>query len=54
MSNDILPDWFDAFLLNVCEIPDRNSPVDDPCAVVATLDELRQCAINAIEATSNG
>jgi len=44
-----LPQWFDAFLTNVCEIPDRNSPEDEPEAIVATLDELRACALNAIE-----
>jgi hypothetical protein len=43
-----LPDWFDAFLTNVCEIPDRNSPDDEPDAIVATLEELRECALNAI------
>ncbi|MBR8344180.1 hypothetical protein [Burkholderia ambifaria] len=44
-----LPHWFDAFLTNVCEIPDRNSPEGEPDAVVASRDELRNCAINAIE-----
>jgi hypothetical protein len=45
-----LPEWFDAFLTNVCEMPDRNSPDDEPDAIVATLQELRACALNAIEA----
>ncbi|KVC49872.1 hypothetical protein WS58_06280 [Burkholderia pseudomultivorans] len=44
-----LPHWFEMFLTNVCEIPDRNSPGDEPDAIVATLDELRNCAMNAIE-----
>ncbi|WP_155648315.1 hypothetical protein [Burkholderia cepacia] len=44
-----LPHWFEMFLTNVCEIPDRNSPEDEPDAIVATLDELRNCALNAIE-----
>ncbi|MDF0501581.1 hypothetical protein POK33_12720 [Burkholderia cenocepacia] len=48
-SPDELPHWFEMFLTNVCEIPDRNSPEDEPDAVVATLDELRNCALNAIE-----
>ncbi|WP_186265040.1 hypothetical protein [Burkholderia gladioli] len=46
---DGLPAWFDAFLKNVCEIPDRNSPDGEPKAIVATLDELKSCALNAIE-----
>jgi hypothetical protein len=44
-----LPSWFEAFLVNVCEIPDRNSPEDEPEAIVATLAELRDCALSAIE-----
>ncbi|WP_196486212.1 hypothetical protein [Burkholderia cepacia] len=44
-----LPQWFEMFLTNVCELPDRNSPEDEPDAIVATLDELRNCALNAIE-----
>ena len=44
-----LPAWFDKFLTNACEIPDRNSPDDEPDAIVATLEELRNCAVNAIE-----
>ncbi|MGN8190318.1 hypothetical protein ACTJLD_30475 [Burkholderia sp. 22088] len=44
-----LPHWFEMFLTNVCELPDRNSPEGEPDAIVATLDELRNCAINAIE-----
>ncbi|WP_334033939.1 hypothetical protein [Burkholderia cepacia] len=44
-----LPHWFEMFLTNVCEISDRNSPDGEPDAIVATLDELRNCALNAIE-----
>lgn len=44
-----LPAWFDTFLTNVCEIPDRNSPDGEPDAIVATLGELKHCALNAIE-----
>lgn len=44
-----LPAWFDTFLQNVCEIPDRNSPEDEPEAMVATEQDLRNCALNAIE-----
>ena len=44
-----LPAWFDTFLTNVCEIPDRNSPVGEPDAIIATLNELKHCALNAIE-----
>ncbi|MDN7540211.1 Lar family restriction alleviation protein [Burkholderia cenocepacia] len=44
-----LPHWFEMFLTNVCELPDRNSPEGEPDAIVATLDELRNCALNAIE-----
>lgn len=44
-----LPAWFDKFLMNVCEIPDRNSPDDEPAAIVATLEEMRNCAVSAIE-----
>ncbi|WP_244128533.1 hypothetical protein [Burkholderia gladioli] len=44
-----LPAWFDTFLTRVCEIPDRNSPDGEPDAIVATLGELKHCALNAIE-----
>lgn len=44
-----LPSWFDAFLVNVCELSDRNSPENEPNAIVATPEELRSCALNAIE-----
>lgn len=47
-----LPAWFDTFLINVCEIPDRNSPEDEPEVIVATLEELKSCALNAIEQCS--
>jgi hypothetical protein len=44
-----LPARFEKFLTNVCELPDRNSPEDEPDAVIATLDDLRSCALSAIE-----
>jgi hypothetical protein len=47
-----LPAWFDAFLTNVCELPGRNGPDDEPNAIVATLEELKSCALNAIDATA--
>lgn len=47
--NELLPAWFNLFLTNVCELPDRNSPDDEPEAIFATLEELRNCAISAIE-----
>ncbi|WP_181279484.1 hypothetical protein [Burkholderia gladioli] len=46
---DGLPAWFDTFLTNVCEIPDRSSPEGEPDAIIATLEELKNCALNAIE-----
>lgn len=49
-----LQSWFDAFLANVCEIPDRNSPEDEPDAMIATTEELRGCALNAIENMAMG
>jgi hypothetical protein len=36
----------------VCEIPDRNSPEGEPEAMIATAEELRNCALNAIENTA--
>ncbi|MBW5284195.1 hypothetical protein [Burkholderia gladioli] len=47
--NELLPAWFKLFLTNVCELPFRNSPDDEPEAIFATLEELRTCAISAIE-----
>lgn len=46
-----LPAWWEDFTNRVCEIPDRNSPEDEPEAIVATLEELAHCALNAIEDT---
>lgn len=43
-----LPLWWDAFILNICELPDRNSPDDEPEAMVATADELEGCALRAM------
>ena len=44
-----LPDWWNQFIENVCEIPDRNSPEDEPEAMIATAEELETCALRAIE-----
>lgn len=44
-----LPAWWDAFILNICELPDRTSPEDEPLAMIATADELEGCALRAIE-----
>lgn len=48
-STPTLPAWWDDFIQNVCEIPDRNSPEDEPEAMVATAKELEFCALRAIE-----
>ena len=48
-SETELPAWFDTFLTNVCELSDRNSPAEEQDAVIATLEELSNCALNAIE-----
>lgn len=48
-SDPALPAWFDTFLTNVCELSDRNSPPEEADAIVATLEELSSCALNAIE-----
>ncbi|WP_063807636.1 hypothetical protein [Burkholderia cepacia] len=48
-AHEELPHWFEMFLTNVCEISDRNSPDGEPDAIVATLEELRNCALSAIE-----
>lgn len=45
-----LPSWWPDFIQSVAELPDRNSPEDEPDAMVATADELGTCAINAIDA----
>lgn len=45
----VLPDWWAWFIQNICELPDRNSPEDEPEAMVATPDELENCAIRAME-----
>lgn len=47
-----LPSWWPAFIQNVCELPDRTSPEDEPEAMVATAEELESCAMAAIEAAS--
>jgi len=45
----VLPIWWQWFIQNICELPDRNSPEDEPEAMVATPDELENCAIRAME-----
>ncbi|MEF3066344.1 hypothetical protein [Pandoraea apista] len=44
-----LPSWWPDFIQNVCELPDRTSPDDEPDAMVATAQELEDCALRAIE-----
>ena len=34
-------DWIDKAIRDLCELPDRSSPADDPEAVVATPSEIR-------------
>ncbi|TXT39206.1 MAG: hypothetical protein FD135_2356 [Comamonadaceae bacterium] len=34
-------DWIDLVIRDLCELPDRSSPVDDPDAIVATPAEIR-------------
>ncbi len=43
-----LPTWWPDFIQNVAELPDRNSPEDEPDAMIATADELGACAMDAI------
>ncbi|WP_331708750.1 DUF551 domain-containing protein [Pandoraea sputorum] len=45
----ILPVWWPDFIQNVCELPDRSSPENEPEAMVATAEELENCAMRAIE-----
>ncbi|MGD1323550.1 hypothetical protein ACNHE5_01080 [Pandoraea pnomenusa] len=44
-----LPSWWPDFIQNVCELPDRSSPEDEPEAMIATAEELESCALSAIE-----
>lgn len=46
-ARDALPCWWPDFIQNVAELPDRNSPEDEPEAMIATADELGACAIAA-------
>ena len=34
-------DWIDKTIRDMCELPDRSSPEDDPEAIVATPSEIR-------------
>jgi hypothetical protein len=42
-----LPSWWPDFIQCVAELPDRNSPEDEPDAMIATAEELGACAIAA-------
>ena len=48
-ARDALPCWWPDFIQNVAELPDRNSPEDEPDAMIATGEELGACAIDAID-----
>ncbi|MES2488506.1 MAG: hypothetical protein V4607_01855 [Pseudomonadota bacterium] len=49
MNDPKLPEWWDRFIQNISEIPDRTSPDDEPAAMIATADELESCALRAME-----
>lgn len=49
-----LPSWWHDFIQNVCELPDRTSPEDEPEAMIATAQELENCALRAIEEAAEG
>jgi hypothetical protein len=38
-----------AVILGVCELPDYNSPDDQPDLLTCTVQQLRNCVINAFE-----
>ncbi|MDR0226123.1 MAG: DUF4406 domain-containing protein [Burkholderiaceae bacterium] len=42
-----LPSWWPDFIQCVAELPDRNSPEDEPDAMIATAEELGACALAA-------
>lgn len=42
-----LPSWWPDFIQCVAELPDRNSPEDEPDAMIATAEELGSCALAA-------
>lgn len=46
------PEWWDAFILRVCELPGRSSPEGDPDAITATEGELLACYEAAVEDVS--
>ncbi len=46
-SDPALPSWWPDFIQCVAELPDRNSPEDEPDAMIATAEELGACAIAA-------
>lgn len=41
-------DWIDKVIRELCELPDRTSPEDDPDAIVATPSEIRAAIENNI------
>lgn len=43
-----LPDWWWTFIRNVCELPGRSSPADEPTALIASAEELQEAALDAI------
>ena len=52
-SDPALPSWWPDFIQCVAELPDRNSPEDEPDAMIATAEELGACAI-AAQAAAKG
>lgn len=46
-SDPALPSWWPDFIQCVAELPDRNSPEDEPDAMIATAEELGSCALAA-------
>lgn len=46
-SDAALPTWWAGFIQCVAELPDRNSPEDEPEAMLATAEELGACALAA-------
>jgi hypothetical protein len=49
-AQPVLPIWWSDFITNICDIPGRTSPEGEPEAIIATIDELRHCALASIEA----
>lgn len=49
-----LPPWWSAFVQNVCELPDRNTPDGEPEAMIVTVEELENAALVAIASSKEG